>query len=272
MKPVVLGIDTSGASCSVALVRGSSHVPDIYARRAVVGNTHSQHVLAMVRDVLADASVLLEQCDAIAYAAGPGSFTGLRVACAVAQGLAFGAGRPLVSVGTLDAIAHSAIASLGESSGEVLVAIDARMGEVYWSLMKWSADRLTAATLPALAAPATLGQRIAERSDDGGNDESDDCGDDLRGRTIAFGCGNAWSVHGVAMNGLVERVIHRDSADAVDVAQLGRWKYQNGEAVAPECAAPLYVRDDVALTTAERDAKRQYPAAARVVSALEHGA
>ena len=260
MRPVVLGIDTSGASCSVALVRGFAHALDVYARRAVVGNAHSLHVLAMVRDVLGDASVSLEECDAIAYAAGPGSFTGLRVACAVAQGIAFGADRPVVAVGTLDAIAHSAIASSSVPSGEVLVAMDARMGEVYWSLIEWNAARLTATTPPALAAPASLRQRIAERGDAGS------------GRVILLGCGNAWSVHADAMKGLVERVVHRDTADAVDVALIGRRMFEDGKAIAPEDAAPLYVRDDVALTTAQRDAKRQDKSAVRAVPAVEHGA
>ena len=237
MKPVVLGIDTSGASCSVALLHGSH----VYARRAVVGNAHSKVVLAMIRDVLADASLSLDRCDVIAYAAGPGSFTGLRVACAVTQGLAFGTGQPVVPVGTLDAIAHSVIASLAQPSGEILVAMDARMGEVYWTLSRWDHGRLTIAVPPALASPTTLRDRIAAP---------------VGRRPIAWGAGNAWSVYGDAMHDLVERVIVRDMADAVDVAHLGRMAYLDGKSIAPEEASPLYVRNDVALTTAEREAKR----------------
>ncbi len=255
VKPVVLGIDTSGTSCSVALVCGPALAPHVYARRAVVGNAHSKYVLAMVRDVLADASLSLSRCDAIAYAAGPGSFTGLRVACAVAQGLAFGAGRPVVPVGTLDAIGQSVSTSLAEPPEEMLVAMDARMGEVYWTLLRWAPGRLTGAMPPALATPATLRDRIAERS----------------GGPIALGCGNAWAVHGAAIDGLVERAIHRETADAVDVAHLGRIAWLDGKAIAPEDASPLYVRDDVALTTAEREAKRDGIATARISPTALHG-
>lgn len=254
MNPAVLGIDTSGTSCSVAL----AHRSHVYARRAVVGNAHSQHVLAMVRDVLAEASTPLDRCDAIAYAAGPGSFTGLRVACAVAQGLAFGAHKPVVAVGTLEAVAHSIISSIDETSREVLVAMDARMGEVYWSLLDWTGGRMTVVTSPALASPATLRDHVLGRM----------------GRTIALGCGNAWSVHGDAMEGLVDRVIHRDAADAIDVAQLGRIACEDGKAIAPEDASPLYVRDDVALTTAERDVKRDVKrqgGPVRAFTSVEHG-
>ncbi len=257
MRPAILGIDTSGTSCSVALVHGSL----LYERRAAVGNAHSQHVLAMVSEVLVEASLSLEQCDAIAYAAGPGSFTGLRVACAVAQGLAFGAGLPVVAIGTLDAIAHAVLAPTNERSIQVLVAMDARMGEVYWSVMDWTANRLRALAPPALAPAAALRDRIAER---------------IAERTpapIALGCGNAWAIHGDAMNDLVERVVVRDTADAVDVAQLGRIAHEEGRAIAPEDAAPLYVRDEVALTmverAAERDAKRQRESSPRSQAAVE---
>ncbi len=262
MKPVVLGIDTSGTSCSVALAHGlplslepplESH---FYARRATVGNAHSQHVMAMIRDVLADASLSLHQCDAIAYAAGPGSFTGLRVACAVAQGLAFGAHRPVVPIGTLDAIAYSVLSSLAGLSGEILVAMDARMGEAYWTLLNWTSGRLTVAMPPALASPTTLRDRIIERN----------------GCPVALGCGNAWSVHGDAMHGIALHVIHRDTADAVDVAHLGRLACLDGKAIAPDAASPVYVRDDVALTTAERDARSQRHSVAPDALEVEHGA
>jgi tRNA threonylcarbamoyladenosine biosynthesis protein TsaB len=237
MRSAVLGIDTSGTSCSVALARQG----DATARRAVVGNAHSQHVLAMVRDVLAEASLTLVQCDAIAYAAGPGSFTGLRVACAVAQGLAFGAGLPVVPVGTLEAIARSALATASAPAGEVLVAMDARMGEVYWSLIEWTPEGIVSTAPAALASPVALRAHF----------------DGLNRHRIALGCGNAWAVHHEAMHGLVERVIHRDAADAIDVAYLGQVAYRDGKTIAPDRASPLYVRDDVALTTMERAARRE---------------
>lgn len=244
MNPVVLGIDTSGVACSVALIEGIR----VHARRAVVGNAHSRVVLGMLRDVLEEASLALDRCHVIAYATGPGSFTGLRVACAVAQGLAFGIGRPVVPIGTLDAIAHSVSAAHADPSEEVLVAMDARMGEVYWTILGWKHGRPMVSIAPALASPAMLRNRIAERG----------------GRPIALGVGNAWSVHGDAMNDLVARVVERDTADAVDVARLGRIAYLDGKSIAPAEASPLYVRDDVAQTTAEREARRRLAVGARL--------
>lgn len=247
MNPVVLAIDTSGTSCSVALLDGLQ----VHARRATVGNAHSQFVLDMLRAVLTEAAVALDRCHVIAYAAGPGSFTGLRVACAVAQGLAFGVGRPVVPVGTLEAIAHSVGAAHAGPAGEMLVAMDARMGEVYWALLGWTNGWTTAMVAPGLASPAVLRHRIAAKV----------------GRPIALGAGNAWSVHGDAMNGLVARVVERDAADAIDVAYLGRIAYLDGRSIAPGAASPLYVRDDVAQTTAEREARRQTSSGARLASA-----
>lgn len=231
MSPVVLGIDTSGSWCSVALVDG----PTTHVRRSNVGNAHSEHVLAQVDAVLADASRELTDCDAIAFAAGPGSFTGVRVACAVAQGLAFGADRPVAAVGTLDALAHS-VPDEPEGSA-LLVAQDARMGEVYWSVFRFDGGRWSSTAGPALVAPARL-LELLSRS----------------GATLPLdiGCGNAWRVHGDAMTGLVARVVHRDSADAVDVARLGASAWCEGRSIDAADAMPVYVRDQVASTTAER--------------------
>lgn len=235
MPPVVLGIDTSSSWCSAALSRGS----DVFVRRAEVGNAHSDHLLSMVDAVLADASIGLGDCDAIAFSAGPGSFTGLRVACAAAQGLAFGASLPVAAIGTLDAIGHSVLA-VEASTRSVLVAQDARMGEVYWALIERVDGRIQAVCGPALADPASLRRTIAARRD---------------GRPIEIGCGNAWAVYGDALTGLARRVVHRAAADAVDVAALGAVAWREGRLLDPGSASPLYVRDDVARTTAQREAR-----------------
>ena len=214
-----------------------------HARRAEVGNGHSQQLLTMIDDVLAEASLELTDCDAIAFSAGPGSFTGLRVACAVAQGLAFGAGLPVAAIGTLDAIAHSVLGALDGDAATVLVAQDARMGEVYWALVACTAGRPTTVAGPALCAPDRLGDavRAALHVDD---------------RGITLGCGNAWAVHGARLEGLVPRVIERASADAVDVAMLGIEAFRAGRTTDAAGASPVYVRDRVAQTTVERDTAR----------------
>lgn len=237
MPPVVLGIDTSSSWCSAALSRGS----ELYVRRAEVGNAHSQRILAMVDEVLGDAGIALVDCDAIAFSAGPGSFTGLRVGCAVAQGLAFGACLEVACIGTLDAIARAAAVADGWTAPTLLAAQDARMGDVYWALFEQVDGRLVALAGPALAPPSALRDSLRA----------------LRGdRPVAIGCGNAWAVHGAAMDGLVERVDERETADAADVAALGVLATLGRHLMPADRAAPLYVRNEVARTTVQRQADR----------------
>lgn len=254
MPPVVLGLDTSGPWCSAALVRGD----DVFVRRADVGAAHSTHLLPMIDSLLREADLGLDECDAIAFGAGPGSFTGLRVACAVAQGLAYGASRPVAAIGTLDALASSALSlpvddavddAPGKPMRTVLVAQDARMGEIYWSVVRWRAGRFDAVVPPVLSRPAELREALRALSLDA---------------PIPIGVGNAWTVHGALLDGLVDRVVHRDAADAVHVARLGRAAVRDGRTVPAEQAAPLYVRNDVAQTTVQRAAT----AAARARSAV----
>lgn len=239
----VLGLDTSASWCSVALVQDSA----VAVRRAEVGNGHSAALLPMVAEVLAEAGTTLQACDAIAFGAGPGSFTGLRVACAAAQGLAFGAGLSVVPVGTLDAIAQRVLRREAVD-GLLLVAQDARMGEVYWALVDGTSTTVVG---PALGAPAAIAAALRERPDD---------------RPIVAGVGNAWRVHGDAMRGLVERVVPCEAADAVEIAWLGSREWAAGRAVPPELALPLYVRNDVARTTAERAAAAARTSAPRLAA------
>jgi tRNA threonylcarbamoyladenosine biosynthesis protein TsaB len=235
MSRAVLGIDTSGTWCSVALLRADA----VHARRADVGNAHAEHLLTLVDDVLVEADVALADCDAIAFGAGPGSFTGLRVACAVAQGLAFGAGLPVAAIGTLEALAHSLGADERAPPGTVLVAQDARMGEIYWALFERVDRRLVVRAGPGLSAPGSLRERLREID---------------VAVPLDIGCGNAWAIHGETLDGLVRQVVARVAADAVDVAALGMRAVIEGRLIAAADAAPIYVRNDVARTTAERAA------------------
>ena len=237
----ILAIETSGEFCSAALVDGRETV----SRRARVGNAHSDRVLDMVRDVTTEAGIALAACDALAFGAGPGSFTGLRIACAVAQGLAFGAGLPVVAIGTLTALAESLPCEMLADGSSVVVVQDARMGELYWSALRWQEGAW------CIDVPASLSTAREMR-------------DDLRLQqkdAFDLGCGNAWTVYGDVLDGLAGHVVHRNSPDAVHVARLGLLAWRRGEAVAPEHARPNYVRNRIALTTAERDAGRHAPSA-----------
>jgi len=109
----ILAIETSSEMASCALLRGER----VYFRESSGVRTHSQAVLPMIQELLAEAGIVLRDCDAIAYGAGPGSFTGVRTACGIAQGLGFGAGLPLLPVVTLDAMALACRERHGSEQG-----------------------------------------------------------------------------------------------------------------------------------------------------------
>src|SRR6185369_12633060 len=116
----ILAIETSGECGSVALLAHGMPFEQVLEGHA----RHSEHLLPAIRHLLAEAGLVLQELDALAFGAGPGAFTGLRLACGVVQGLALGARLPVVAVGSLQALALEA------PPGPVLVAVDARMGEI----------------------------------------------------------------------------------------------------------------------------------------------
>src|SRR5690606_11847824 len=126
----------------------------LLVRNAASVQTHSQSLLPMVQALLAAAGIRLGDCDAIGFGAGPGSFTGVRTARCVAQGLAFGAGLPATPIGTLDAMAEACREQTG--AADVLCLLDARMGEVYWAQFHYGADGWQAVVAPRLSRPADV--------------------------------------------------------------------------------------------------------------------
>ncbi|UBM42826.1 tRNA (adenosine(37)-N6)-threonylcarbamoyltransferase complex dimerization subunit type 1 TsaB [Hafnia paralvei] len=126
MSTRILAIDTATEACSVALWNnGEKH-----ALFEICPREHTQRILPMVQQILAESGVSLNQLDALAFGRGPGSFTGVRIGIGIAQGLAMGADLPMIGVSTLATMAQGAIRQMGAT--QVLAAIDARMGEVYW--------------------------------------------------------------------------------------------------------------------------------------------
>ncbi|MEE9447779.1 MAG: tRNA (adenosine(37)-N6)-threonylcarbamoyltransferase complex dimerization subunit type 1 TsaB [Arenicellales bacterium] len=126
----VLAIDTVTEMCSVAL----SIEGEMIVREVLAPNQHSNIVLEMVDSVMDEAGAALNSLDLIINDTGPGSFTGIRIGMGVSQGLAYGADIPMLGVDALSTLAHQAEGDgLGEDSDEVLVAMDARMGQVYWA-------------------------------------------------------------------------------------------------------------------------------------------
>jgi tRNA threonylcarbamoyladenosine biosynthesis protein TsaB len=228
--PVILALDTATDVCSVALLRDGA----LSVEREVVGQRHSSRALPMVDAVLAACGVRLAEVDAIAFGAGPGSFTGLRIACGLAQGLAWGGERRVIAVGNLAAMAARVFSRHPEVE-RVLCAIDARMREAYAAVYGRAAEprELVAPRLAASSELATLAAGAGAIA-----------GDAL----AAFP--DAWSGAPASLRLPAER------ADAGDIAWLAAQPGFQAAAVAPALAAPLYVRDRVALTSAERAALR----------------
>lgn len=220
----ILAIETSSELASVALL----YQGQLLSEQAVGVQTHSQTLLPMVQKLLAEAGIALSQFDAVAFGAGPGSFTGVRTACGVAQGLAFGLDIPVVPVVTLKAMAHACREA--NSTADVLVLLDARMEEVYWAQYRY-ADGWQTVSEPTLSAPAVV---MAS------------------GNPIA--CGNALSVYATAFSSHSFLAGARPDIvpHARDIAKLAQAEFHP---VAAHHAQPLYLRNKVAMTTAERLAK-----------------
>jgi tRNA threonylcarbamoyladenosine biosynthesis protein TsaB len=229
--PVLLAFDTATEVCSVAVARGAR----IVERMETVGQRHSERVLPMARQLLADEGVALTELDAVAFGAGPGAFTGLRIACGVAQGLAYGLERPVVPVGNLAALAWLA-ATLAPDARRVATAIDARMNEVYWAVYDVRGDDAVEVAAPSLSAAAALPALLAAAAPD----------------ALA---GDALEVFAVALAPIaVRHRLPRARASAGAIVRLAQAAYARGETVAAAEAAPVYVRDRVAQTIDERRA------------------
>jgi tRNA threonylcarbamoyladenosine biosynthesis protein TsaB len=207
----------------------------LISRHAEGGLSHAQQILGMVEAVLAEAQVSLSMLDGIAASIGPGSFTGVRISVAVAQGLAFGAGLRVAAVSTLEALAFQAMRS---GAAHALACLDARMGEVYWGCFTADLARGVAASCPASVGPP---ESVA-----------------LPLPGPHRGIGRGFTAYPVlaALPGLeLDPDDRRALPDAREFARLGALRLQLGEGVDPADISPLYLRDKVALTEAERAAK-----------------
>lgn len=229
----ILAIETSTELASAALLyRG-----ELIARQSAGTQTHSDAILPMIQQLLADAGLALSQCDALAFGVGPGSFTGVRTACGVVQGLAFGADRPVVPVVTLEAAAQACRDEAPEAD-EVLAILDARMGEVYWARYRARAQGgWDVLAEPALSSAAQVPVDHRPHA----------CGNGLSVYAEHFStdfCASMFaSTHPLAM------------PHARQVATLGQIHFHDGLALPAQQAQPLYLRNKVALTTAEREVR-----------------
>jgi len=227
----VLALDSATEACSVSLLSGE----DVISRFAELGRTHAQQILGMIDSVLSEAEVSLSMLDGIAASIGPGAFTGVRISVAVAQGLAFGADLAVIPVTTLEALASHAML---RGAGSALACLDARMGEVYWGCFDADPRRGLTATSPAsVGSPASVA---------------------LPASSVHHGIGRGFAAYprlamlpGVRLDpGDGDALPH-----AREFARLGALRLALGEGIDPALVSPLYLRDKVALTEAERGLK-----------------
>jgi len=232
----ILALDTSSEWCSAALWLDGR----VLSRDEAAGQRHSELILPMIDALLREAGLALAALDGVAFGAGPGSFTGLRIACGVAQGLAFGLGLPVLPVGTLEALAE---ASGGQRA---IAALDARMQEIYHAAYVREASGWREEHAPSLCRPGDAPP--------------------VRGGGWT-GCGSGFAVYAEALRTRYADVMGEVRAELVPharaIASIGARGLVAGRGLDPALAAPLYVRDKVALSVAERSARQPAPEAGR---------
>jgi tRNA threonylcarbamoyladenosine biosynthesis protein TsaB len=217
-------LETATEWCSVALwIDG-----EISAVERRADNRHSELALPMLEELLAKTNIRPAMLDAVAFGAGPGSFTGLRIACGIAQGLAFAHGLPVVGVSTLEALAEEC------GAARVIACLDARMREVYYAALEKQAGQwrevVSALCVAPDAAPVPPGAEWV-------------------------GCGNGFAAYPSLMHGRLSVVRSEVHPTAVAIAQLAAPRLARGEGVDPANAVPVYLRDKVAFTQAELEKK-----------------
>lgn len=222
----ILALDTSTEYLTLALALDGQ----CYGRELLAGQTHSQRILPLLRELLDEAGVELTDLDGIAFGAGPGSFTGLRIGCGVAQGLALGADLPVLAVSTLMALAEDA----GEAQ-QVIACLDARMGEVYHAAYRREGSEWQEVLAPGLYAP----EAVPALS---GNDWT--------------AIGSGWQSYGDVLQqhyaGQLQQILPDAYPRAAAIARLALPRFAAGEALPADQAAPVYIRNKVAMTTSER--------------------
>jgi tRNA threonylcarbamoyladenosine biosynthesis protein TsaB len=209
--------------CSVALWLDG----EIRGLEEKAGNRHSELALPMLEKLLQAESLASKDLDAVAFGAGPGSFTGLRIACGLAQGLAFARGLPVIGISSLEALAEES------GAARVVACLDARMREVYYSALEKTDGRWREVVSAQCVAPASI---VLPRGD-------------------WVGCGNGFGVYRELFSKRFSQMRPEIHPSALSVARLAAPRLAAGEGVDAALAAPVYVRDKVAFTTEELKAR-----------------
>ncbi len=238
----LLSLDTSTEFLSLAIQAGDN----LFTHHQHVGNASSELILPQIQALLDAANMQLKDLHGIAFGAGPGAFTGVRIACGVAQGLGFGANIPVVGVNTLLAVAQAS------GADKVIVCLDARMGEIYHATFEkantrdkheneWHEISETKVCKPEAAPILAVGAskiNILEKQ--------------------WVGAGSGWAVYGEILSSIYAKNLIKTNAyitpTAEAILQLARPIFAAGEAMPASEASPIYIRNRVALTTLQREA------------------
>jgi tRNA threonylcarbamoyladenosine biosynthesis protein TsaB len=230
----LLALDTSTEWMSIAVQRGCGEAATVWQHHAAGGALASSHLIPEIQRLMAMADLRFGELDAVVFGAGPGSFTGLRTACSVAQGLSFGAGISVLPVDTLLAVAEDARAQLGAPDALAVTALlDARMDQLYAASYMFESNKWNIRKGYSLISPEAL---------------DCDAGDVL--------VGNAFTAYGARLPMRGQRQVQAlPRAEAM--LRLAPALLAAGLAVQPEQALPTYIRDKVAQTTSEREAAKR---------------
>lgn len=215
----LLAIESATDVCSVALrVHGNTQ-----QKLVLQPKSHSELILPMVDDLLAEAGTQLQQLDAIAFGCGPGSFTGLRIANAIVQGLAFGSNLPVLAVSSLAVLAQTAMRKHGTE--RLITSVDARMKEIYWAVYCKNQQGLM----------ALIGQEVVCLPED--------VVLDVENVTTGVGSGDLY-LKKFQTKYPELRHWHTDCIpEAVDLIELAEHEYNKGHTIAPDQAVPVYLRE-----------------------------
>ena len=221
----IIALETSTEYCSFAVSRGEQ----VFERSFQARQRNSELALPALRAALQQAQLDMQAIDGIAYGAGPGSFTGLRIACGIAQGLALARNLPVAGIGTLLALAEAC------GAHHVIACLDARMGEVYHAVYRKSDGKWSELHAPSLYKPDAVPE--VEGAD-------------------WTACGSGFRVHAAALArryaGRLSRTIVDAHPSATAVLRLARDIFAAGQGIDAAAAVPFYLRDKVALKTSER--------------------
>lgn len=232
----IIAIETATEACSAALLTEEKGEQSLYKRFTIAPREHTKLILPMLDEVLAEANMKLSDVDAIAFGRGPGAFTGLRIATGIAQGLALSVDKKILPISSLEAMALAAKKHVSDDAQlTIIVAIDARMGEVYWAEYKVVSGNISLIGDEQVSHPGVMFDQTYQ----------------LAAENHLVVIGSGWDEYIEAFKSSkfdVSTLTHLSNKfpDAEEVAQLALIAFKNGECQSIESAQPVYLRNNVA--------------------------